>query len=339
MVLRTLSRLRAFAGPRTLLFGVYLSVMVGLFALASQTAGHLAAMAMHWAPMAAPAATSKPALQKAAMRTPRPPTEGSVTLAQSWFGRDRGSWRERSYRRDRSDWDDESDWRDRRRREDWRWDNDDDDRPEPRQGRGSGTYRTVCVRLCDGFYWPMSYATTPEYFDRDQRKCESSCGSPARLYKYRTSDGDPDSMEDLNGQPYSRLNTAFLYRTRYDANCKCKADPWSAEARQTHQVYALEAAKAKGDKEAARELSALQDSLQAARKLSQAPGAAGPSGAAGDDSLSSATTTASEAAPEPRPASVPARGRMSLGTRSEPAPSAPARSVTGIWRNRSDNAP
>ena len=29
------------------------------------------------------------------------------------------------------------------------------------------TYRTVCVRLCDGYYFPVSFSTLPSHFARD----------------------------------------------------------------------------------------------------------------------------------------------------------------------------
>ena len=64
-------------------------------------------------------------------------------------------------------------------------------------------------------------------------------------------------MEDLSGRPYSRLKTAYLYRTEYNESCKCKSDPWEQEATDRHRAYALEAAKRKGDKTAAQELDAL----------------------------------------------------------------------------------
>ncbi|HEY6027233.1 MAG TPA: DUF2865 domain-containing protein, partial [Pseudolabrys sp.] len=32
------------------------------------------------------------------------------------------------------------------------------------QQQAGGTYRTVCVRTCDGYYFPISFATTPDRF-------------------------------------------------------------------------------------------------------------------------------------------------------------------------------
>src|SRR5262245_49985282 len=68
-----------------------------------------------------------------------------------------------------------------------------------------GTFRTLCVRLCDGYYWPISFTTTNASFARDSAACEKSCGSPARLFVYKNPGGDPDDMEDLRGRPYKLL--------------------------------------------------------------------------------------------------------------------------------------
>src|SRR4029077_15323662 len=36
-------------------------------------------------------------------------------------------------------------------------------------GAPAGTYRTVCVRTCDGYYFPISYSTVPSRFADDER--------------------------------------------------------------------------------------------------------------------------------------------------------------------------
>jgi hypothetical protein len=120
------------------------------------------------------------------------------------------------------------------------------------------TYRTVCVRLCDGSFFPISYATTSDRFSRDEKACQKSCSSPAKLYVYRSSGGTPETMVDRNGQPYAQLATAFRYRTAYDASCTCKPQPWEEAAQERHRMYALAAAKKRGDKRAALELAQLK---------------------------------------------------------------------------------
>jgi hypothetical protein len=100
------------------------------------------------------------------------------------------------------------------------------------------TFRTVCVRLCDGYYWPVSFATTRATFERDARTCAQSCSGSAALYYYPNPGGEPEAMVNLEGQPYKNLGTAFLYRSTYDANCKCRPHPWEAEAAERHKSYA-----------------------------------------------------------------------------------------------------
>lgn len=139
-------------------------------------------------------------------------------------------------------------------------------RPGFDEGRSSGrTFATVCVRMCDGFYFPVSHSTTRDRFSEDDRKCKSSCGSDARLFVYRNEGGSPEDMEDLKGDPYIGLKTAFLYRTTYDAACKCRPHPWEQQAVDQHRVYALEAQVRKGDKRAVAELKALRADIAAGR--------------------------------------------------------------------------
>src|SRR5262249_47893821 len=63
----------------------------------------------------------------------------------------------------------------------------DEDRPRHNswQQNGAGTYRTLCVRLCDGFYFPIGFATTNGKFAEDARQCERLCPSRSRLFAYR----------------------------------------------------------------------------------------------------------------------------------------------------------
>jgi hypothetical protein len=117
------------------------------------------------------------------------------------------------------------------------------------------TFRTMCVRLCDGYYWPVSFATTRATFDRDARACAQSCSASATLYYYPNPGGESEQMVNLEGQPYKSLGTAFLYRSTYDANCKCRAHPWEAQAVERHKGYikppAVRAATARGGRRGA----------------------------------------------------------------------------------------
>ena len=97
-------------------------------------------------------------------------------------------------------------------------------------GPQSGTYRTVCVRSCDGGYFPISFSTVPARFPDDEKTCKALCpASEASLYAYRNPGEDINQAVSVNGQPYTALPNAFRFRTEFNATCSCKApgQTWS----------------------------------------------------------------------------------------------------------------
>jgi hypothetical protein len=86
------------------------------------------------------------------------------------------------------------------------------------------TYKTLCVRLCDGFYFPISYSTLRARFAGDAKQCEQRCPGRSRLFVHRNPGEDVDKMVALDGRPYSSLPTAFLHRTQYVKDCTCGGD-------------------------------------------------------------------------------------------------------------------
>jgi hypothetical protein len=105
------------------------------------------------------------------------------------------------------------------------------------------TYRTLCVRLCDGYYFPISYATRRDRFAQDRKQCDQRCPG-ARLHVYRNPGEGADDMVDLEGRPYRKLTTAFVYRTEYIAGCTCQGNPWDEAALARHRAYAAAATRA-----------------------------------------------------------------------------------------------
>jgi hypothetical protein len=90
-------------------------------------------------------------------------------------------------------------------------------------GAPSSTYKTVCVRTCDGFYFPVSYATSPARFGDDEQTCKSLCpAAEATLFTHRSNE-DMSRAVSVNGQPYSALPNAFKYRQAFNPSCACKA--------------------------------------------------------------------------------------------------------------------
>ncbi|MDE2379298.1 DUF2865 domain-containing protein [Bradyrhizobium sp.] len=91
-------------------------------------------------------------------------------------------------------------------------------------GPQSGTFRTVCVRTCDGAYFPISFATVPARFPDDERTCKALCpAAEAALYAYRNPGEDMNAAVSISGQPYTALPTAFKFRSEFNPSCSCKA--------------------------------------------------------------------------------------------------------------------
>lgn len=94
--------------------------------------------------------------------------------------------------------------------------------------RMKGEFRTVCVRTCDGYFFPMSNAASLGDFERDQKNCESSCpGTEMQVFYTRGMDDDAGNMtSSATGRPYSELPTAYLYKqANYSRppQCGCNA--------------------------------------------------------------------------------------------------------------------
>ena len=93
----------------------------------------------------------------------------------------------------------------------------------PQTGTGVATYRTLCVRLCDGYYFPVSFSTLPSHFPQDAEVCQSKCAAPTELYYHPNPGGSVDQATALKSQePYTRLKVAFRYRKEFVNGCSCK---------------------------------------------------------------------------------------------------------------------
>jgi hypothetical protein len=153
----------------------------------------------------------------------------------------------------------------------------------------------VCVRLCDGYFFPISFAVPREYLARDARRCQESCGAEARLFFHSNVNADIADMTDLEGRPYSNLEAAFLYRAAYFPTSKCQPHPWEKAATERHRMYALATAARNGDKAAAVELYALQSALNQGRDKEVQPApTVGPPATNRPTRVKSATTSSAK---------------------------------------------
>lgn len=88
-----------------------------------------------------------------------------------------------------------------------------------------GTYRSLCVRTCDGYYFPISFSTTKDRLGDDQEACENMCpGTETTLFYHSMPSQDAEQSISLRtGQAYTSLKNAFAYRKAVNPQCTCKA--------------------------------------------------------------------------------------------------------------------
>ncbi len=102
----------------------------------------------------------------------------------------------------------------------------------------------MCVRMCDGYYWPLNQTASRGNFHREAKLCQASCSSEAKLFYHANSSPDVDGMVDLSGRAYARLPNAFKYRKALVGGCQCKSAPWTEVELDRHRHYAALDAKA-----------------------------------------------------------------------------------------------
>ncbi len=95
-------------------------------------------------------------------------------------------------------------------------------KPDTRVSRSS-TFRTLCVRGCDGYYFPISYSTTKDNFDRDVQACQAKCpGTTTELYYHMARGESSENMISYRTQePYTNSENAFKYRQIVTKGCGC----------------------------------------------------------------------------------------------------------------------
>jgi Protein of unknown function (DUF2865) len=88
---------------------------------------------------------------------------------------------------------------------------------------GAGGYRTLCVRTCDGYYFPISNSTSSTRFAEDEQTCHQLCpATEAVLYSHRNPGEDVAQAVANNGRTYKDLPNAFRYRREFIAACGCR---------------------------------------------------------------------------------------------------------------------
>ena len=130
---------------------------------------------------------------------------------------------------------------------------------ELRTDRRADSGRPVCVRLCDGYFFPL--ANTGGNRDAAQQMCQAQCpATPTQLF-FITGDSALERAVGADGTPYTSLANAFRYRTTYDASCSCRVDgqSWAEALAQAEQMLGSGRGDVVVNADMARELSLPRD--------------------------------------------------------------------------------
>ena len=147
--------------------------------------------------------------------------------------------------------------------------------PPPEDATKGGT-KAVCVRTCDGGFFPVSYAANRGNTGNLEELCHALCpNAETQLFTYSPS-RDIDSAVSVSGQSYMSLPNALKYRTKFDPACTCKPpnQGWAQALGNAEQLLGDRGRDTIVTPERAEELSRARQPGQASR--SKAPPAAKP---------------------------------------------------------------
>ncbi|WP_336056397.1 DUF2865 domain-containing protein [Nitratireductor sp. CH_MIT9313-5] len=89
--------------------------------------------------------------------------------------------------------------------------------------RNMTTFRTMCVRMCDGYYFPISFSVPKDMFERDAQTCEARCpGAEVQLFVHSVPDEETAQMVSIaDGTPYQKADFAYKYRQTGVGSSSC----------------------------------------------------------------------------------------------------------------------
>jgi Protein of unknown function (DUF2865) len=123
------------------------------------------------------------------------------------------------------------------------------DQSQPPSGEGGGIHAhagsyAVCVKTCDGSFFPVSYSGAGSRADSLEEVCRALCpNADVALYSFPFG-GTIEEAESPSGEPYANLPNASKFERTFDPNCSCrrKGQSWAealagAEARYGHEKH------------------------------------------------------------------------------------------------------
>lgn len=104
--------------------------------------------------------------------------------------------------------------------------------------RPKGGERLVCVRTCDGAYFPLD--SQPKENQSNAALCRALCPQADTKVFRASVDGGIEEAVSESGEPYMKLPHALRYRQSFDPSCSCKKkdESWSQALQKAETLIA-----------------------------------------------------------------------------------------------------
>lgn len=86
-----------------------------------------------------------------------------------------------------------------------------------------GGSQAICVRTCDGGFFPLNYSARNGNLETLGELCTALCPNVEVSLYTRNPDNDVGTALGADGTPYRDLQNAFKFQKSYDSSCTCKA--------------------------------------------------------------------------------------------------------------------
>ncbi len=104
-----------------------------------------------------------------------------------------------------------------------------------------GGSQAICVRTCDGGFFPLNYSARNGNLGTLGELCTALCPNTEVSLYTRNPDNDVGTALGADGTPYRDLQNAFKFQKSYDSNCTCKAkgESWVQALSQSDAEHVL----------------------------------------------------------------------------------------------------
>ncbi len=212
----------------------------------------------------------------------------------------------------------------------------------------AGSY-AVCVRTCDGSFFPVSYSGAGSRADSLEDVCRALCpNADMALYSFPFG-GTIEEAASPTGEPYANLPNAGKFEKTFDPNCSCrrKGQSWAealadAEARYGHEKHDILVTPEKSAEMARPIIDPKAKSATDSKGKPITPGAsvvAGPAAApAAGPNAAPGGTPALLSTRRPRRSSTPTAPTPNSAPRPPRSAARPPASPAATWRTRRASA-